>query len=164
MSMMPIDIDWFPHPTIVASQFYSLAGDLNVRSLREPLKRSIQQVISPAFRDRFLSEGPGWTPLAEVTQKAKDREGRDEGILRRTNKLYKKAQQLSIWNIDGQQGEARLENLGEQYYGFVHQMGSEHIPQREWAYLEPKEVDKVQEVFGQWLDERIARKLHVVTR
>jgi phage gpG-like protein len=151
-----IDIDWFPHPTIVASQFYQLAGDINVRSLREPLKRSIQQVIAPAFKENFLSGGrPAWTPLADVTQKKKAAKGQTDDPLIATGRLMRKAQQLNVWTIDGREAEARLDNLGDVAYGYVHQNGSEHIPQREWAMLTPNEVDKVEQVFGRWLDERI---------
>lgn len=158
-----VDIDWFPHPAIIASQFYSLAGDVNVKSLREPLKQSIQEVIAPAFRDNFLAGGrPAWVPLAEVTEEKKAAKGYTEGPLIATGRLMRKASQLNAWTIDGQAGEARLDNLGDEYYGYVHQYGSEHIPQREWALLSPQEIDKVEEVFGRWLDVRIAKNLKVI--
>lgn len=156
-----VTIDFFPKPAIIASQFYQLAGDVDVRSLREPLKRSIQQVIAPAFRENFDTSGPGWVPLADITAKKKAHKGYPNDPLIATGKLRRKAGQLNIWTIDGPRGEARLDNLGDAYYGGVHQMGSEFIPQREWAMLTPDEIDKVEQVFGRWIDERIAIRLRI---
>lgn len=158
-----IDIEWFPEPKVVATQFYQLAGDVDVRSLKEPLKRSIQQVIAPAFRDNFAAGGrPKWTPLADATVRKKG----DNTVLVRSGKLKKRAGQLNLWTIDGVAGEARAENLGNAEYGVFHQNGAERgnwsLPARPWAMLTAEEEQKVEEVFGAWLDERIAARLRTV--
>src|SRR5690554_865585 len=117
-----ISIDYDPEPTLLARQFYSLAGDVRVRSLREPLRRAIREVIGPAFRENFAVGGRprAWAPLAESTVRNKGHATPliDSGTLQRI------AGQLNLWTIDGVKGEARAENLGKAFYGLLHQVGA----------------------------------------
>ena len=63
-----LGIDWYPSPFVVAAQFDALG--VSVRSFREPLKRSIQQVLSPSFQKNFDVGGrPPWKALSEAANK-----------------------------------------------------------------------------------------------
>lgn len=155
-------IEWLPDLKLVASDFFQLAGDVNVKSLREPLKRTIQQVVAPALQENFDSSGHGtWEPLADVTLAMKGRKGQPSNPLIATGKLRRKAGQLNVWTINGPAGEATLDQLSDVEYGYVHQFGSTTIPQREWAALTSADIEKVEEVFGRWLDERIVARMGV---
>lgn len=150
-----IEIDWIPHPYVVAAQFYELAGDVEVRSLREPLRRCIKEVFAPAFVENFQAEGrPPWTPLAEATLERK----KGPGILHESGDLRRKAGQLNMWTIDGIKAEARADQANQLGvgYGIVHQEGYGPIPARPWATVTEQDIDKAEEVFGRWLDERIS--------
>lgn len=162
-----IEIEFVPHTTILAGEWFALANDMGGRSIREPLKRCIQQVVGPAFVENFEVGGnPSWEPLSEETVKRKAIYGQTSDPLIGSGALQKKSGQLNIWSIDGQgdDAEARLENLGDQWYGFVHQAGATAghgatIPARPWATLDERDIDKMEEIFGQWLDERIGANL-----
>lgn len=148
-----INIDWFPHPLTVAADFYALADDVDIRSLREPLQRSIRQVAAPAFAENFSVGGrPSWTPLASSTE-AQKKQG--DQVLTRSGKLKRIASSVNLWTIDGSQGTATAENLQDADYGFFHQDGTDKMPARPWGVLSDKDQDKIAEVFGKWLDERL---------
>jgi phage gpG-like protein len=160
MSLVEIDIDFYPKLSVLAGGFFMLSEDMKVRSLREPLKRSIQQVVAPAFAANFAAEGrPSWEPLADATVMKK----KGAGILDESGKLRRKVTQLNAWTFDGLRGEAYVSNLDSLGvgYGYVHQEGAGRTPARPWAMITPQEADKVEEVFGRWIDERVALRLKV---
>lgn len=163
-----IDIDFDPAIPIVIGAFYSLADDVSIKSYREPLQRSIRDVVGPALVNNFDVGGiPPWQPLAPSTVAIKEKKGSDSKPLILTGALRRKAGQLNIWNIDGPEAEARLENLEGVEYGFVHQVGAvggrgSVIPERPWASLDDNSIDKIQEVFGEWIDERLVKNLGVL--
>ena len=117
-----VSIDWSPTPVVLAAMYETLA--VNVKSFREPLKRSVQQVLSPSIRRNFDVGGrPPWQALSSVTKEIRVREGFSEGpILVRTGKLKRVAGQLNIWTIDSE--KAFVSNLGAASYGIVHQEGA----------------------------------------
>jgi phage gpG-like protein len=95
---------------------------LDIRSFKEPLKRSLQQVIIPGIRKQFDVEGrsPRWPALADGTVRQR---GNAHPILNRTGKLRRTMGYLNIWTIDRE--KAYIQDLPEKiWYGKVHQSGA----------------------------------------
>ncbi len=158
------DFDIFPSPTLFMAE--QLALSVDIRSFREPLKRSIQAVLGPSFRHSFDVGGrPSWEPLTETTIERKVAKGsrNPEKILVDTGKLQKVAGQLNIWEINGIQGEAHVESLPGADYGRFHQSGFTHnvsgnqVPAREFLVIQPQDENEIELVFDIWVRERFRR-------
>lgn len=159
------DIDIYPSPVLFMEEQLALAID--IRSFREPLKRSIQAVLAPSFRHNFEVGGrPSWAPLAETTIVRKTNKGskNPEKILVDTGKLARVAGQLNIWEINGIQGEAHVSNLPGAEYGRFHQSGFYHhesgnfVPAREFLVIQPLDEEEIELVFDIWVRERFRRR------
>ena len=152
---MALSIDFIPLPAILINDFDKLG--LDIRSFREPLKRSIQEVVGPSMHENFAVGGrPPWEPLHERTVDDKAAGGYPEDILVRSGDLAQVAGQLNLWTIDGPGGEARSTGLPERvHYGIFHQSGTRFMPQREWAVIQEEDIDRIVEVFDEWLGERL---------
>lgn len=157
--------DFIPSVSILVDDFDNLGVD--VRSYKEPLKRSVQKVIAPAIARNFDSEGSsdgGWAPLAEATIDQRMYYGFDAGpTLDRTGTLKKAAQQLNIWHIDRE--EAYVDNLPDRVaaYGYIQQFGGTAgrgaiIPARPFIAISDDEVDQIVEVFQDWIGERLSAR------
>lgn len=145
-----LSFDWIPEPAIFAAGLESIG--YRIRSFREPLERSVRQVMSPSLRENFDAGGrPPWQELdwKTLAQKA------GEGILIRTGLLARVAGQFNIWQVS--QESATLGSLPRASYGMIHQYGSGHIPARPWAVIQEEDVDAIQDIFEKWLEERIER-------
>jgi|ERR1700746_543853 len=101
---------------------------LDIRSFREPLKRSIQQVVAPSIRKNFIAHGrpDTWAPYADGTVQVKMRDPKNkfgaEDLLRRSGLLWKTMQQYNIWAVTTTQ--AAILDLPEKiWYGAIHQGG-----------------------------------------
>ena len=78
---------------ILAHDIDKLAVD--IRSMRVPLRRSVEQVMIPSIRTNFDVGGrPRWQPLAQGTI---DNRGSSEPILIRTGRLKRTATQKNMW-------------------------------------------------------------------
>lgn len=162
-----ISVEMIPSPIILAGQFDTFSA--NIKSFKEPLKRSIQKVIAPSIRKNFASEGrPSWDPLTDKTIANRAYEGYGSGpILQRSGALMKVAGQFNIWTINGPAGEAYIADLPSRvWYGKIHQGGigldafdSGSIVARPWAMIQPEDGPEIEEVFLDWLDERMGRDL-----
>lgn len=164
---------FLPSLGIIAAQVEKLG--LDIRSFREPLKRSIQQVLAPSFRTNFEVGGrPSWEPLAPYTIQKK---GGNTRPLIRSGKLMRVIQQLNIWTITP--NAASLQDLPEAvWYGKVHQAGIgtgfsttirnaearrqargslANIPQRQFVMIQDQDIEAIDEVFSKWLMERMIR-------
>lgn len=170
--MSALDIHFEPAMIISARKVDKLGID--IRSFREPLKRSIQQVVIPSIRKNFDVGGrnPKWPALAPQTVK---RKGGNSRPLIRTGKLRRTMGYLNIWTIDRE--KAFIQDLPDSiWYGKVHQAGAKGqfenfydpvkkrkvnigddgaIPQREFVVLRRKDEIDIERVFEQWLEERI---------
>lgn len=180
---------------------------MDIRSFREPLKRSVQQVMIPSFRENFIVGGrPSWEPLAVETVRKRGATG---PILIRSGKLKRGVTTLSIWTITDK--AATIKDLPPRiWYGKVHQGGSAggrfsannwfkpyqaaarkvlgpeanqkeidelgfkmfdrrlvqhgpaprdaaHIPARPFAVFQEEDIDRIQNIFADWLIERAQR-------
>jgi phage gpG-like protein len=164
--MVPIDVrsaaggiglgmGFSSHPIIVAAGFRQLGKD--IKSVKEPLKRSIQQVMAPSFQKNFDVGGrPAWEPLHPATIAAK---GHSKPLVR-SGTLRSVAGQLNIWTIQGQQGRAFVSRLPDRaWYGAIHQEGSERTPTRPFLVVQEEDGRKIDNVFDKWLRERVAARL-----
>jgi phage gpG-like protein len=181
-----MQFDFKPSLALSARNFDTL--DLDIRSFKEPLKRSIQQVISPSIAENFIANGrpDGWQAYADDTVEMKmddpnNKYGPDN-ILRRSGLLFKTMQQYNIWTVT--QTQAAILSLPDKiWYGNLHQEGfgqratafadplripldqlaqgqnKVYIPARPFATLQDEDLDKIQDVFSLWLDERVIARL-----
>jgi phage gpG-like protein len=98
---------------------------LDIRSFREPLKRAVQQVMSPSFKENFERGGrpEAWEPLSDATLAIRDIAGigGDQPLVR-TGLLRKTISQLNIWTIT--ETTATIRALPDKIkYGTIHQGG-----------------------------------------
>lgn len=145
-----------PPLAILQANFKQLAID--IRSFREPLKRSIQGVIAPSIGVNFAVGGrPAWADLEEDTVRAKASEGiaNPSLPLTRKGKLKKVAQQLNAWTIT--KDNAFMNRLPGADYGWYHVTGTRFMPERDFAIIQPEDIDEIEEVFRIWLYQRMAR-------
>lgn len=152
------DIDISPSPTVFITEMELLGNE--IRSFREPLKRVVQKVMAPSFRENFESEGrPSWAPLAALTLAKKAAKGAPPDILVESGKLKKVAGQLNIWKIEGGYGGGNAEAYVSQFpgaeYGQYHQSGTSKMPARPFAVFQEDDIDQIEQVFNDWLGERL---------
>lgn len=125
-SLVNLGFEFKPTLAMSAKAFDIL--DLDIRSFRVPLKRSIQQVAAPSIGKNFTSHGrpEAWQPYAEdtVTMKMNDPKNKygPEDLLRRSGLLWKTMQQLNVWTITTNQA-AILALPDKIWYGGLHQAG-----------------------------------------
>jgi phage gpG-like protein len=123
-----IDLHTSFTPTLAMSAKNFNTLDLDIRSFREPLKRSIQGVIAPSIQKNFLKGGrpDSWVPLSEATLMIKGRDAASKyptsDPLLRTGLLYRTMGQYNIWTVTMVQ--AAILNLPDKiWYGALHQAG-----------------------------------------
>lgn len=119
--MLVPTVNFYPTLGIAAARIDKLA--LDIRSFREPLRRSIKRVMVPSIRRNFDEGGrPSWEPLSEFTLALRAKEGTGDKILVRGGKLRRIASQINLWTITPT--SAVIRDLPQQiWYGKVHQSG-----------------------------------------
>lgn len=151
-----IDMQFRFHPSVGLSARRLDRLGLDIRSMREPLKRSIQQVLAPSFRKNFEVGGrpESWEPLSDF---AVEMRGSSEPILVRSGLLKRTIQQLNIWTIDREKA-ALLDLPNKVWYGKLQQAGrdDQQLPARPFVMIQDEDYDKIERVFQVWLAERIA--------
>ena len=161
-----ITITWDPLPEIVASEFDTLGNDFS--SFKTPLRKSVSKVMVPSIRKNFAVGGrPPWQPLVADTLRHKARKGYGSSVLIASGKLSRRATANDLWVVDDQ--EAMIPGLpSEIAYGFYHQEGWTphhsgaggefiHVDPREWALIQREDANDIEEIFFEWIEERIAR-------
>jgi len=125
-SLYNLGFDFNPSIALTAKNFDTL--EIDVRSFREPLKRSIQTVIAPSIGANFLAGGrpETWVPLADATLPVKSKDPKTrfpvEDPLMRSGLLFKTMQQYNIWTVTSI--DAKIESLPDKiWYGNIHQGG-----------------------------------------
>lgn len=117
-----IELGWTLTPSIglVAKDLRRLG--LQLESFKEPITRSIRQVMMPSINKNFEAEGrpERWERLAEYTVEVRGATG---PILTRTGALKRGASSFGIWSISDT--SAAVKGLPSNiWYGAVHQAGS----------------------------------------
>lgn len=145
-----ISIDWHPDPLVLTAQFYSAATVFN--DFRDPLNRAVEEIIAPSIGMNFNVGGrPAWVPLADSTLLRDSYDGSErQGILWKTGTLKEIAESVRPWSIDNDTAFLVAGNLGDAWYGIVHQGGSQWIPARPWAVLQPEDEEAIEELIGNW--------------
>jgi phage gpG-like protein len=107
-----------PSLGIVAKQIDLFGAD--IRSMREPLQRSIKEVMIPSFAANFAAGGrPTWDDLSPATVA---RRGSARPILIQSGALAKVMSQQNIWSVGPT--TATIKSLPQKvWYGNVHQGG-----------------------------------------
>lgn len=149
-----ITLSWSPHPAIIAAQFISAADALE--SHRDPLVRAVEQVVSPAIKQNFDSEGrPAWTPLANTTLAR--RANPSSPILVQTGLLKQVATSVKPWTINDDTAYLIAGQLGDAYYGAIHNSGSRWMPARPWSVMSSEDERAIEEVFSNWAFNTVAQ-------
>src|SRR5690349_1241826 len=157
-----LELTFKPSLSVIRRDLLLLSVDL--RSLHEPLKRSVQQVIIPSIRANFDAQGrPAWAPYAASTIEFHEMLGIDmsRSMLDKTGALKRTATTLAIWTIGKE--DATLNSLPPNvWYGNLHQTGGKGgkgpkgiMPARPFIMFQDEDYEKITEVFAKWLDERI---------
>lgn len=160
-----LTLEFKPQLSVIQKDLKELGVDL--RSLREPLKRAVQQVIIPSIRMNFDAQGrPPWAPYASSTIEFHQELGTtmSKSLLNKTGTLKRTATQLNVWSITKE--EAKFNGLPQNvWYGNLHQTGGKGgkgaggvIPARPFVMFQDSDGDKITQVFAKWLDERIAKR------
>jgi phage gpG-like protein len=163
-----LEFEFRPSMGISAARVDKLG--LNIKSFREPLKRSIQQVMAPSFRKNFDVGGrPKWEPLADYTIEKRDSA---TPVLIRSGLLRRTIGQFNIWTVDTQKA-AILDLPQKIWYGKIHQGGygsrtrrgstgrtkgqikAAHIPARPFVLIQTEDYAGIDRVFERWLYERM---------
>lgn len=160
---------WEPLPSIMASDFDTLG--VNVQTFNKPLQRAVREVMSPSLRKNFQVGGrPSWQPLTNTTQTLKQSRGHGPGILIATKKLSARAAAFDLWTINGAAGTAAIQGLPAAIaYGIYHQTGWSpakgplsgelNVEARPWAVIQQQDANDIEEIFFEWIEERIANDI-----
>lgn len=147
----------------------------NIKSFREPLQMSLDQVVVPAIIKNFAAQGrPPWVALKDSTIQRRSwrpttaSKGRHAistsvpvggghfRILDNTGRLKKAATQKNMWDIKEDQLTFRSTFFsGKVPYGAFHQLGTRNMVERVFISLRYDEEEKIQDVFSDWLLSRI---------
>lgn len=121
-----LEVGWDVTPSIgIVAKDITRMG-LELESFKEPLKRSVVEVMIPSIRKNFVRRGrpDKWAPLAPYTLQVKAKQGIAGGDqpLIRTGALELGASSLKIWDIGNT--SATVRKLPERiWYGVIHQAG-----------------------------------------
>ncbi len=129
--------------------------DRSFRDFREPLTRSLVEVILPSIRENFDSEGrPPWQRLSEATV---ERRGSAHPILEDSGRLRSAATSAQTWRVT--QDTVTPEDIDDivPYAKYI-QGGTKLMPARPFLVLQSEDGDKVQVIFDRWMDETIRIK------
>lgn len=98
---------------------------LDIRSFREPLTRSVREVMTKSLQRNFDEGGrPPWEPQSEATIEIMRNMGVDGQLMIRSGKLRKVAGQINLWTFT--RVSATVRELPEKvWYGAIHQTGYE---------------------------------------
>jgi len=117
-----ISFEFKPSIGILARDIDKLGMDIS--TFKEPLQRSIRDVMIPSFRKNFEAEGrPAWEPMSASTEFMRQRMGRSGSrLLHLTGALEAAATSESLWSVTDQ--FAAVRSLpGSVSYGNIHQEG-----------------------------------------
>jgi phage gpG-like protein len=113
--------EFSPSIGIVAKRFAALADEFD--DLREPLRKSISDVMTVSILENFMSGGrPTWEPLAPSTIAKRQKESAGSMTLVRSGALAEVASSEGVWSVG--KTSATIKDLPSRvWYGKVHQGG-----------------------------------------
>lgn len=147
--MFPVDIDirnFSDSSRTLKYDVFRIAAGLG--SMKEPLTESINSVVTKSIAMNFLMGGrPKWKSLTEGRIRAR---GSAQPILIDKNTLLRAAVSKTIWSISDT--EANMNKIeGRVPYAKYHQDGTSKMPQRQFAILQPRDVDEIVNIFDRWI-------------
>ena len=153
----PIEIDIKPfllNADLIRTSTFRMArqfGDMTV-----PLTQSVRIVIIPSITVNFDMQGrPPWKPLPLDTMYKKLAAGVDPTIVHMpllglTERLYVGSQLPQIWRIT--RDSADMEALDRIVpYAKYHQQGTSHVPRRQFALLQERDIEHILVIFDTWM-------------
>lgn len=151
-----ITYDWIPRLDIVSGHLLKLAAEST--TFVDLLKKCVVEVVIPSIQANFDAKGrPGWAPYADSTIEFHKMLGESMGtLLDLTGALRGTMASPSIWTFSNT--EASLGGLPQSvWYGNLHQVGNpgSNLPARPFVLLQDSDLQKIDKIFGEWLDERI---------
>lgn len=157
-----VDFVWSPMPAVLANGYFMSAEMLS--RIEEPLSRAVEDVLSDEIEMNFETEssgGVGWPELADSTKIKKAQQDLDPRILHATLALREGATSPGTWDIQKEAHNEALATLADPTgYGEAHVIPWRHpgggsLPVRDWTYISDEAMDRVEEVFYEWLEEAI---------
>lgn len=156
--------EWMPGqgPREAAAKLAALEISIRVGGFRQPLKRSVDEVLSVQIKRNFDTESAGgrpWPKLSQSTVAIKSREGRNNGILKRTMELRNTATTPSRFKISKDEAIYNMPRFA--FYGVFHLTGfynhrsNTFVPARDWLALSPDATSKVAAIFDDWVESKI---------
>lgn len=167
-------MEWIPLPSLAAEGFDTLG--VNIKNFKKPLDQSISRVMVPSIKQNFASGGrPEWQPLTNTTQTLKALRGHGPGILKATKILSRRAGAVSLWDVNGASGVAAIRTLPAAIaHGIYHQTGWSpakgpfasmlDVEARPWAVIQQEDANDIEEIFFEWIEERIRIDIATGTR
>jgi phage gpG-like protein len=157
---LTIDIDVTPKPAIIVGGFYRAANAFT--SFKDPIEQAIKEVILPSINNNFESEGiPPWEPLTDATYARRENPGMP--ILQQTGRLKNVATSIKPWTINNNEAFLLSNNLGEAFYGAIHESGARFMPARPWSTISTLDEEKIEQVFAAHTIGRILKYATVTT-
>jgi len=161
-----------PSIGMLAGNLSRFAGD--IRSVREPMKQAVDEVVKDRIADNFAWEtdsGIKWPDMAPVTPYMPYRRnspGQWKPLLDVTGNLLKAALADARWTFDGQTGEAWVPYdtfMGSNApYGFYQHegtyttgLGFPHVvpPRPFFSINNAEDLPRMEEIFSEWLGRRV---------
>lgn len=143
---------------LVATELAFRELGIRMQSFREPLERSVKDVIIPAISENFATEGHGtWPKLAPTTVENKSRNGFPSRMLVRTKAMIIAATQQNTWEYGSDRSSATLNVNKLPFYADYHIYGTSKMPRRDFTAVGEKEITEVKEVFSLAIQARIQR-------
>lgn len=145
--------DFYRDAFIYANDLQDFA-QYGIRSFREPLVKSVREVVIPSIRNNFAAQGrPTWEPLAPATVLARGASG---PILNRTGKLLRVATQFNIWTYT--RDSATITGIDSRVkYAKYHQGGTSKMPARPFVLLQEEDEYMIERIFSEWVDDRLRK-------
>lgn len=177
---LSFNMSFIPPLAVVAGRINTLGTGIS--TFDEPLRRAIKEIVIPSIQTNFDVGGrPAWQPMSGETPGIAARMGSPvRKLLVRTGALKGAMGEVSSWNITNE--SASLYIPLDVWYGYIHQAGFagkgggqsakgksfqwivknaskdmpvSAIPQRPFAVLQPEDEADIQDMFMEWLGEKI---------
>lgn len=152
---LSIEVDMLPSVAVLLSEFAWL--ETQMHSFKRPMEKVVKDVMGPSLTKNFQVGGrPQWEHDSEQTAERKGRYGYLSQTMVRTKALMRAAGSMNIWTI--RDDEAAIESLPDEVqYGLFHQEGTVFMPQREWAVMQPEDLEAMEGIFMEWMHDLFER-------
>jgi len=160
----PIEIDIKPfliNADLLKTSTFRMARQFG--DMTWPLTQSVRIVIMNSIAVNFDVMGrPAWPPLTFETLNKKLKSGMSYSyviypLLGVTERLSDSAQSRHIWRIT--RDSADMEALDKIIpYAKYHQQGTKHVPRRQFALLQEKDIEHIVVIFDSWIRQVTSKK------